>query len=394
MMDIRYPEIFLAIDNCFASKRYTEPDDWMQVIRDLGISYVEASADTECDPLYQGTEYLRRWIDKVKTASGRTGVSVCNLYSGHGTYSTLGLAHTDPAVRGRMLNEWLKPMSDTAAALGAGLGFFCHAFSNPVLQDPELYREFYGQLVSNLAETSQHAHSAGCRTIGVEQMYSPHQVPWTIGGARQLIRDVHEKSGYPFYLSIDTGHQSGQKNFLLPSKESIIQSMVKYRDSGKPDRIWLGPDPAYRLFDKCREAGTDRLEELADRIISEMNKYPYLFAGSRDGSPYAWLEDLAGYSPIIHLQQTDGNVSAHWPFTEARNKTGIIEGAKILEAIKIAYEKQDGSPVPKVDRIYLTIEVFASTASINYFTIKDLEDTVKYWRRFIPEDGLKLNELI
>ena len=45
------PKIYLAIDNCFGSKRWTEPREWMDTIKSLGVYYVEASADTECDPL-------------------------------------------------------------------------------------------------------------------------------------------------------------------------------------------------------------------------------------------------------------------------------------------------------------------------------------------------------
>lgn len=33
-----YPKLYLAIDNCFASKRWTEPAEWADVIRDLGLS--------------------------------------------------------------------------------------------------------------------------------------------------------------------------------------------------------------------------------------------------------------------------------------------------------------------------------------------------------------------
>ena len=54
-----YPRIYLAIDNCFASKRWSTPADWMKVISDAGIYYVEASADNECDPLYSGTDFTR-----------------------------------------------------------------------------------------------------------------------------------------------------------------------------------------------------------------------------------------------------------------------------------------------------------------------------------------------
>jgi len=118
---INYPKIYLAIDNCFASKRWTEPLEWMEIANDLGLSYVEASADTECDPLYMGSNYLSRWTDKIKSASEKTGVTIANLYSGHGTYATLGLAHTDPEICDRFLEKWLKPMCGVAGTLDAGL---------------------------------------------------------------------------------------------------------------------------------------------------------------------------------------------------------------------------------------------------------------------------------
>ncbi len=389
-----YPEIFLAIDNCFASKRYTEPAIWMNLIRDLGVFNVEASADTECDPLYMGIDYLHRWVDKVREASGKYGVSVCNLYSGHGTYATLGLAHNDPLIRDRIVNMWLKPMIRTAAELEAGLGFFCHAFSNRVLQDAVVYRQFENELINNLSEIARFSHQEGCKTLSVEQMYSPHQVPWTIEGAKDLLNRVFEKSAKPFYITIDTGHQSGQRNFLKPGNEALLKAMKQYRVGIPHYPLWLGTDAAFKLFESCKDLGKNQFDGLIKKIFNDIKTHPYLFAGPVDSSPYKWLEELACYSPIIHLQQTDGKSSTHRAFTEKNNENGIIEGKKILEAIKTSYEFQQDSGIPKADRIYLTIEVFAPTASINYYLLKELRETIRYWRQFIPEDGKKLDELI
>jgi hypothetical protein len=127
------PKIFLAVDNCFISKRWTRPAEWMNLLRSMGVYFVEASADNESDPLYMGGEFMQRWIQEVKKASESTGVKVANMYSGHGTYATLGLAHHDIAVRERIQHEWIKPLADIAANVGAGIGFYCHAFSDSVL---------------------------------------------------------------------------------------------------------------------------------------------------------------------------------------------------------------------------------------------------------------------
>ncbi len=392
---VEYPEIYMAIDNCFASKRYTEPDEWMNLIRDLGVFNIEASADTECDPLYMGLDYLSRWTDKVWNASGKYGISVCNLYSGHGTYATLGLSHTDPLIRDRILNKWMKPMIETAANLEAGLGFFCHAFSNQVLQDPGLYQVFKNALINNLVEIARFSDMTGCKSIGVEQMYSPHQIPWTIKGAKDLIRKVSERSEKPLYITIDTGHQSGQDRYLKPTEDNIIKAMEQYQMNSRISKqLWLGPDSAFELFESCKGLNKQQFTGLVKRIFNEIDAHPFLFAESEDSSPYLWLQELACYSPIIHLQQTDGKSSAHRPFTSSNNENGIIEGRKVLEAIKTSYENNLNLSISKVDRIYLTIEVFAPTASINYYTLKELHETIQYWRQFVPEDGKKLIELL
>ena len=39
-------------------------------------------------------------------------------------------------------------------------------------------------------------------------------------------------------------------------------------------------------------------------------------------------------------------------------------------------------------------QAFAGTASINYNTLRDLKESVAYWRQFIPEDGLTLDQLL
>ena len=90
-----YPRIYLAIDNCVFYKRWTRPDEWAEKIFHLGLRYIEASADTELDPLYMGKYYLRDWVESVRDAEQKYGVKGCNLYSGQGTYTTLGLALMD-----------------------------------------------------------------------------------------------------------------------------------------------------------------------------------------------------------------------------------------------------------------------------------------------------------
>lgn len=384
------PKIYLGIDNCFASKRWTEPMEWANVIRNLGVYYVEASADTECDPLYMGKEYLDDWCVKVNKAREATGVMVKNFYSGHGTYATLGLAHTDKRVRERFLKEWLMPMAKTAKKAEAGLGFFCHAFSDSVLQNPKSYSEAYDNLIKDLAALAKFSEELGLQYIGVEQMYSPHQVPWTVSGARKMIKDIYAIGKAPCYITIDTGHQSGQYKFTRPT-DLDLELMFKEKINGNYITKWLGPESAYRLFDGYTKLGENELKELN----KEFDRYPYLFAEKEDSDTYRWLSELGDMSPIIHLQQTDGVSSFHWPFTPEYNKAGKIKGDEVLKAIFKAYSKECDEEMPvQCDEITLTIEMFTGTAQLNRDSLAKLRSTVEYWRNYIPTDGMRLSELI
>lgn len=391
---IELPKIYLAVDNCFASKRWTNPGDWMSIIADMGVNHVEASADNEIDPLYSTEIYRQKWLDEVVNESNRTGVNICNLYSGHGTYSTTGLTHEEASVRDHIMDDWIKKMIDTASNLGAGLGFFCHAFNNTVLQDKEKYFFHLDDLYERLASLAEYAAHQGLKSLGVEQMYTPHQVPWTMKGARDLLRNIFNRSEKPFFITIDVGHQSGQRKFLKPDQIYLEELLNAVKSGSKIENSWLGIDKAYEMVHEAANDPVSKQEMRINEILELADQHNYLFAEYDDGDPYYWLQALGCYSPIIHLQQTDGYVSNHWPFNDKFNARGIIDGKKVLESIRNSYLQIDAGMPPKCNEIYLTIEVFAGTSEIPYDIIKKLEESVLYWRDFIPEDGLTLDELL
>ncbi|MBI1278613.1 MAG: hypothetical protein GC179_10850 [Anaerolineaceae bacterium] len=378
------PRIHLAVDNCFASKRWTEPIEWMAIARDCGIFCVEASADNEIDPLYNTPDSIQSWLDKVLLASIRTGGKVVNLYSGHGTYATLGLAHSDVRIRDHIHHHWLEPMIHTAAILEAGLGFFCHAFPQSVLVNPTRYATAEADLFRRLAELAVVANAENLTGISVEQMYSPHQIPWTVRGAQHLLKQVYSWGGSPLYLTLDTGHQIGQRHFLRP-QQADIEAHIQTVNQGKPLPLnWLSSLPL-----------ENDNPPTVDSLQTYIEARPYLFAAQEDGDLYHWLRTLGCYSPIIHLQQTDGTTSGHKPFTEAHNRTGIVDPAKVLQAIWEAYQQPaDGTYPPHCTDIYLTLEIFSGTAEYPAQILANIRESAAYWRRFVPEDGLPLDQLI
>lgn len=382
-----FPRIYLALDNCFASKRWTEPEEWAQIAADAGIYYIEASADNECDPLYTTPEALEAWIDKVYKATERTGVRVANLYSGHGTYTTLGLGHPDARIRDHIHHRWLEPMIRTAAALGAGLGFFCHAFSQAMVADPDRYAAAEAELYARLAELVRYAQALGLPGLSVEQMYSPHQIPWTIEGARRLMRAVYRQGGAPLYITLDTGHQTGQRHFLRPEPAQVDAYIRARRSGGALPDLWLG----YIVDSDWLDDG-----QPTHRLAEQIENHPQWFAEPQDADLYAWVQALGCFAPIIHLQQTDGSVSAHRPFTEKYNRDGIVTPQRLLSALYTAYQRAAdalGLPPPCQD-VYLTLEIFSGTAERPQHSLNNIRESAAYWREFIPRDGLTLDQLV
>jgi sugar phosphate isomerase/epimerase len=386
----QYPRIYLTMDNSFATKRWTEPAEWARVIHDLGVTYIEASADTEADPFYCGEEYLAEWIGKVSEASAAHGVKVANFYTGYTTYRTLGLAHPDPRIRGRVMEGWLKVMARIAARVKAGLGFYIHAFPESVLQDPQRYGPAVEQLYDTLAEIARYAGEIGPLPIVLEQMYSPHQVPWTIEGTFAYLSEVSRRSGFPAYVAVDTGHQTGQRRFLRPDREAIARSL-----EGTGPSPYLGPDSAYAILDHARGGSASVRRDATARIEVEMDDYPHLFAAERDCDLYQWLEEVGCYSSIVHLQQSNGKSSAHLPFTSVWNETGIVHPLKVLQAIARSYAKGPRSDMPRCcSEIYLTFEIFPHAADRPREILPGLAESVRYWRQWIPKDGLDLGSLL
>jgi hypothetical protein len=250
-------------------------------------------------------------------------------------------------------------------------------------------------LYARLADIAVHCQDRGIRTPGVEQMYTPHQIPWTIDGSKRLLKEVFHIGRAPFYLTLDTGHQSGQRKFLRPDIRTIEEMVNHFRIKGHQNSFWMGPKSAYDLFQKLIAGSENQQIPIIEQILREMDRYPYLFADESDGDTYRWLEVLGCYSPIIHLQQTTGTASSHQPFTEEYNRNGIIFGEPVLRALEKAYQNpnEEGFP-PKCEEIYLTLEIFSGTSEMNIDIIKKMQDSIDYWRQFIPVDGLLLSELL
>ena len=66
----------------------------------------------------------------------------------------------------------------------------------------------------------------------------------------------------------------------------------------------------------------------------------------------------------------------------------------MLTALVAAYAQEDDPAMPpKCGEVVLTLEPFISTAGNTFDLMDDLRESVAYWRKWIPRDGMYLSEI-
>jgi len=96
----------------------------------------------------------------------------------------------------------------------------------------------------------------------------------------------------------------------------------------------------------------------------------------RDIDPYAWLEEFAHLSPVIHIKQSSADKSAHWPFANDYNQRGIITPDKVLDAIE-----RSGA-----EDVVLLLEVsHRERYPAEGRVLSDLRESVAYWREYVKD---------
>lgn len=389
MRNIKYPRIYLVLDNCFAIKRWTKPGDWMGVCKELGYSYVQPSTDNELDPLFHSSAYLDDWFLEVDQLQRELNMHTANFYTSYQTYRTTGFADPDRRIGDHLEDQWFKEVIPRMKKLGAkGIGFHVWAMTHPIMQNKVLYQQAQDSVMDYLSDLNRFANEGSPFQISIEQMYDPHLPPFTIDQTRKYLTQVTKRSGIPLYVTIDVGHAVGQRKFLRPTMEHLYAAI-----ESDNTQLWLGTDHAYNLFEQAlNTADAGDRESLLRQVFMEIEEHDYLFSNPQDTEIYHWVEQLGCYSPIYHLQQTNGISSNHAAFTKEANKEGIIKGDQLLKAIKKSYDTQP--PLGQVQDIYLSFEIFAGNMETERSVLEKLRESTAYWRQFIPRDGMYLDELI
>ena len=271
----------LGVNNCFAVKRWPEPDVWAKIVRnELGLDVVQHSLDLV--DLDTSTDELLDQAKDVRLACDHNGLFIDSTFTGLAAYSSnLLLAPSAPA-RARAL-AWFKRAIQFTAALGArGTGGHVGAYSVTDFRIPARKSELENLLEESLTELAHFAREQGLDYLLVENLATARE-PSTMKGITRLLSEGDD-AHVPIQLCLDVGHQcvygsSGDEGdpYSWLEKMSPVAPVIQLQQSdAEGDHHWpftesanaLGRIDAHRVLDAISRSGAEEVSLILEIIPS------------------------------------------------------------------------------------------------------------------------------
>lgn len=302
----------LGISTNFAIKRWPNPDDWARIVKEELGLDQIQFSFDQFDPRSR-QDSLRAYADRVRNACEKYGLHLHSTFTGLSIYSHNLLLH--PLPEGRADGEdWFMQAFAMTQALGAdAIGGPYGGMDMPTFASETQKATVVQQAEEAFIRLLEAAPQFGIRTFYWEQTPIVREGPVDITGTKAHLDHI---------------------NTIRPTGSAAFELCLDVGHAISPD------------------------------------------ASGADKNPYVWLERLAPHAPIIHLQQTDGRYDRHWPFTQAHNEEGIIDGERVLAAIR-----KSGARHP-----LLLIEVGHAFEEDDATVLRDLRETVSYWQQALERD--------
>lgn len=198
------PTITLGINNCFAVKRWTRPEQWAHILtNELGLGAAQFSLDLL--PLSFGPEPALDHAAEVKQTAADFGISINSVFTGLGAYGSSLLLSDSRAERDAAEN-WYRQIISLTSAMGAtGAGGHLGAFTVPSFRDPERHQQLWSDLVRRLDQLATHADQEGLQYLLFENLAVDREPGYSIPEAHQLEADL-AGTAVPWRLCLDLGH--------------------------------------------------------------------------------------------------------------------------------------------------------------------------------------------
>ncbi|MFC3882137.1 sugar phosphate isomerase/epimerase family protein [Bacillus songklensis] len=309
-------EITFGISTGFAIKRWGDPKEWIRFVKEELGLDVIQFSFDQFDPRGR-KESVQGYCELVRNECEKRNVLIHSTFTGLSIYSHNLLYH--PLLEGRI----------------DGLDWFEHAFSMT-------------------------------EKLGTNGTGGP------FGG-----------------MDLNTFFDIQQRMYMEKWGEEALVSLLQKAKTYGIEHFYWEPTPIMRENPVTIKEIKDFLEKirgLAGRdaaslsICFDVGHTTNREASGDDANPYAWMTRLSDYISIIHLQQTDGTLDRHWPFTSRYNEIGKINASELIESVE-QMERE---------RMTLLLEIGHPFEEDDAVVKKEIMESVNYWRSALKEKGYEI----
>ena len=193
--------ITLGINNCFAVKRWPQPEEWARIVaEDLGLAVVQHSLDLT-DLGFGGGEAEAA---AIRSAAAAQGLRIDSVFTGLIAYSTNLMLAPSERERERAADYWSRAVR-FAALLGARtVGGHVGSLSTPDATNPQRRDLLHSELADRLADLAALGCRHGLDALLVENMACTRE-PHRMADIDELLREG-DGDHCPVSLCLDVGH--------------------------------------------------------------------------------------------------------------------------------------------------------------------------------------------
>jgi sugar phosphate isomerase/epimerase len=191
----------LAINNCFAVKRWPAPDEWAQIVADeLGLDVVQHSLD-----LSDLGQDLDLQAQAISAACARAGVTIHSVFTGLIAYSANLMLAPERSERARGAAYWSGAIRFASKLGASSVGGHVGSLSRPDADDPGRRAVLWKELQEHLDQLSRLARRHDLDALLVENMACDRE-PCRMSELEPLLRGSDQERA-AISLCLDVGHQ-------------------------------------------------------------------------------------------------------------------------------------------------------------------------------------------
>lgn len=196
--------VALGINNCFAVKRWPEPERWTEVIvSSLGLDSCQLSLDL-LPPAFElgpALGYARRSRETAELA----GLRIHSIFTGLGAYAS-NLLMSDTEASRASAEAWYRNIIEIAAEAGAkGAGGHVGALSISAAADERVRSALVADQIERMHRLAEHAKTAGLQFLLFENLAVTREYGHTIQESQEIEHALAD-SAVPWVLCLDLGH--------------------------------------------------------------------------------------------------------------------------------------------------------------------------------------------